>query len=207
MSTAARPTVAIIESGDEDLQTRPTQAARVRLLGSSKGSGLAEFEQVYRGNVNAVMAYFARRCTEPQTVADLTSDTFVRAAGAFETFDPGRGSARAWVFGIAGHVFARHCEQAANGRDAVTRLAAHRALESDEIEELAARIDAEREGRGLLQRCSQLPEPERAAIELVDLMGLTPKEAAVALGVSRVALRKRLSRARSRLRKEHKTDE
>ena len=63
------------------------------------GSALAEFEQIYRGNFDAVMAYFARRCAEPQIVADLTSETFVRAAGAFGTFDPRRGSARAWLFG------------------------------------------------------------------------------------------------------------
>jgi DNA-directed RNA polymerase specialized sigma24 family protein len=42
---------------------------------------------------------------------------------------------------------------------------------------------------------------------LVDLTGLTPKEAAAALGVSRVVLRKRLSRARARLRKEHHGNE
>ena len=72
---------------------------------------------------------------------------------------------------------------------------------------LAARIDAEREGAALMRRCAQLPAVERAAIELVDLEELTPKEAALALGVSRVALRKRLSRARSRLRKEHHTND
>jgi DNA-directed RNA polymerase specialized sigma24 family protein len=48
---------------------------------------------------------------------------------------------------------------------------------------------------------------ERAAIELVDLEDLTPKDAAAALGVSRVAFRQRLSRARSRLRKEQQGDE
>lgn len=42
-----------------------------------------------------------------------------------------------------------------------------------------------------------------AAIELVDLEGLALKEAALALGVSGVTFRKRLSRARARLRKEH----
>jgi RNA polymerase sigma-70 factor (ECF subfamily) len=77
----------------------------------------------------------------------------------------------------------------------------------DEIEEVAGKIDAERAGRELIERCSQLPEFERAAVELVDLAGLTPKEAATALGVSRVVLRKRLSRARARLRKEHQGDE
>jgi RNA polymerase sigma factor (sigma-70 family) len=168
---------------------------------------LAEFEQLYRRNVEVVMAYFARRCAEPQTVADLTSETFVRAAAGFAGFDPGRGSARAWVFGIAAHVYAWHCAQAANGRDAVARLAGRRALDDDEIEELAGRIDAERDARELIGRCAALPALERAAIELVDLCELTPKEAAAALGVSRVVLRKRLSRARTRLRKEHNRDE
>jgi DNA-directed RNA polymerase specialized sigma24 family protein len=108
------------------------------------------------------MAYFARRCFEPQTVADLMSETFVRAAGAFGGFDPGRGSAPAWLFGIAGHVDAGHCEQIANGRDAVARLAGRRALEADEIDELAGKIDAERADRQLIRCCSQLPALERA---------------------------------------------
>jgi RNA polymerase sigma-70 factor (ECF subfamily) len=168
---------------------------------------LEEFEQVYLRNVDVLMGYFARRCRDPHTVADLTSETFVRAVDGFARFDPRRGSDRAWLFGIAAHVFTRHCEQSAGGRDAVARLGGHRTLDEDEIEELAERIDAEREGAALMQRYARLPAVERAAIELVDLEGLTPQEAAVALGVSRVAFRKRLSRARSRLRKEHRSNE
>jgi RNA polymerase sigma factor (sigma-70 family) len=170
-------------------------------------SPIAEFEQVYLRNVDVLMSYFARRCRDPQTVADLTSETFVRAMAGFARFDPRRGSDRAWLFGIAARVFAHHCEQSAAGRDSVTRLGGHRSLDEDEIEELADRIDAEREGAALIRRCAQLPPVERAAIELVDLEGLTPQEAAVALGVSRVAFRKRLSRARSRLRKEHESND
>ena len=158
---------------------------------------------MYRRNVDVLMGYFARRCRDPQTVADLTSETFVRAVDGFGGFDPRRGSDRAWLFGIASRVFARHCDQWAGGQDAVVRLSGHRVLDEDEIEELAERIDAEREGAALLRRCAQLPAVERAAIELVDLEGLSPKDAAAALGVSRVAFRQRLSRARSRLRKEH----
>jgi RNA polymerase sigma factor (sigma-70 family) len=204
MSTAARRKVAIIEDNGDPARA---QAPQVKVVGQMAGSGLRDFEQMYLANVDVVMAYFARRCSEPQTVADLTSETFVQAAGTFATFDPRRGSARAWMFGIASHVFARHCEQAANGRDAAARLAGRRALQTDEIEELAARIDAERAGRALLDRYGRLPEFERSAIELVDLEGLTPKEAAAALSVSRVVLRKRLSRARARLRKEQEDDE
>jgi RNA polymerase sigma factor (sigma-70 family) len=178
-------------------------AVRARPRERPPASSLEEFEQVYLRNVDVLMGYFARRCRDPQTVADLTSETFVRAVEGFAGFDPSRGSDRAWLFGIAARVFARHCEQSAGGRDAAARLGGRRLLDGDEIEELAERIDAEREGAALMRRYARLPAVERAAIELVDLEELTPKEAALALGVSRVAFRQRLSRARSRLRKEH----
>ncbi len=200
MSTAASARVTRVRASAGTSASATKQAPERR-------SALDEFEQIYRDNADVVMAYYARRCAEPQVVADLTSETFVRAAGTFASFDPGKGSPRAWLFGIASHVYARHCDQTANGRDAVARLAGHRALEPDEIDELAGRIDAERAGRKLIERCSRLPDLERAAVELVDLSGLTPKEAATALGVSRVVLRKRLSRARSRLRKEQHNHE
>lgn len=161
-----------------------------------------EFEAVYRANVAAVTAFFARRCGEPQAVADLTSETFVQAIGSLRSFDPRRGSARAWLFGIARHVYAGHCERAANGSHALAALAGHRELEHDELDELVARIDDQRTGRALLARLGSLSELERAALELVDLAGLTPREAAAALRISRGALRVRLFRARNRLRRE-----
>jgi DNA-directed RNA polymerase specialized sigma24 family protein len=155
----------------------------------SSGSALGEFERIYHGSVSAVTCYFARRCTDPQTVADLTSETIVRAAAGFGGFDPGRGTARVWLLGIAGRVYAQYCARTSNGRDAAARLAGLAELPADEIDELTDRIDAER------------------TLELVDLDGLTPKEAAAALGVPRGVLRVRLSRARARLRKEHHTNE
>jgi RNA polymerase sigma factor (sigma-70 family) len=181
----------------------------VTMRRGSSNSALAEFEQIYRANVGVLTAYFARRSSDPQTVADLTSETIVRAAGSFASFDSGKGSARAWLFGIAAHVYADYCAQTAHGRGAVVRLAGMEDLPVDEIDELADRIDAHRAGRELMERCTRLPALERAALELVDLDGLTPKEAAAALGVPRGVLRMRLSRARARLRKEqeHHSDE
>ena len=166
------------------------------------GPGVADFEAIYRANVAGIAAFFARRCGDPQTVADLTSETFVQAIGSVRSFDPNRGGARAWLFGIARHVYARHCEQTAGGTHAVAALSAHRELAADEIDELAGRIDDQQAGRALLARLVELPDLERAAIELVDLAGLAPREAAAALRISRGALRVRLFRARTRLRKE-----
>ncbi len=175
--------------------------------GNRRPSALEELEEVYRANVGPVSAYFARRCLEPQTVADLTSETFLRAAAGFARFDPCRGSPRAWLFGIASRVFAGHCAAHADGVAMAVRLAADRPLPADEIEDLAGRIDDQREGRELLARCARLSDAERTAIELVDVADLTPKEAANALGVSAVVFRKRLSRARYRLRKEPGSDD
>jgi RNA polymerase sigma-70 factor (ECF subfamily) len=164
------------------------------------GGLLVEFEAVYRANFGVVTAFFARRSADPQTVADLTSDTFVQAIVSFPTFDPRKGTARAWVVGIARRVFAKHCESTSRNRDLVLRLGGYRELDVDEAAELVVRIDAEREGRGLLDAMASLSALDREVVELVDLVGMTPKEASVALGVSSGALRIRLFRARNRLR-------
>lgn len=100
-----------------------------------RGGALAEFEEIYRSNVGLVAAYFARRCSEPQEVADLASETILRVAGSLHSFDPRRGSARAWLFGIAAHVWAAYCAQVASSRDAIVRLAGYRALDGSEIDE------------------------------------------------------------------------
>jgi RNA polymerase sigma-70 factor (ECF subfamily) len=84
--------------------------------------GVADFEAIYRANVAGITAFFARRCGEPQAVADLTSETFVQAIGSLAAFDPRRGTARAWLFGIARHVHAQYCARAANGHLTIAAL-------------------------------------------------------------------------------------
>lgn len=158
-------------------------------------------ECVYREQVGAITAFFARRCSEPQEVADLTSETFLRAIRSFSAFDPQRGTSRAWLFGIARHVHADHHAKAGSDRRLAARLEAQIDLSDDEISELAGRIDDQRIGRQLLERCQTLPDVERVAVELVDLVGLSTKEAAIALDITSGALRVRLFRARARLRK------
>ncbi|HTU31995.1 MAG TPA: RNA polymerase sigma factor [Solirubrobacteraceae bacterium] len=160
-----------------------------------------EFEAVYRDNVRQVTAFFARRCRDPQVVADLTSQTFVEAIRSAATYQ-GRGSPRAWLIAIARRVYANHLADQTSGADLIDQLGGRLELADDELEDLAARIDAQRNGRTLLEHAGQLSRLEREAIELVDLMGLPPRDAARILGVSANALRVRLFRAHTRLRKE-----
>lgn len=163
--------------------------------------GVAEFEALYRANVAAVTAYFARRSADPQTVADLTADTFVAVITSFATFDPRKGTPRAWVFGIARRIYATHCQAHSQQRSRVERLAGRRELAPDVIGDLIDRIDAERAGRALVTGLTTLPANDQAVIELVDLAGLQTKEAAQVLGIAPGTLRIRLMRARARLRK------
>ena len=128
-----------------------------------------DFAAVYRANVGAVMGFFARRGVDPQTVADLTSETFAEAIGSLATFDPTKGAPRPWLYAIARAVFARHCEQASRQRTAVSQLSQRVELDESDIEDLESRIDAQRQSREMLRRCAALPELERNAIELVDL--------------------------------------
>lgn len=166
------------------------------------GDRLDAFELLYRATFPAVTGFFARRSRDPQTVADLTADTFLAAMTSYASSPPSVGSERPWLFAIARRVYAKHCERRARRDDATRREASRRVLDDDELAELAERIDAEDRGRELLARLAGLAAIERQAIELVDLAGMTPAEAALTLGVSAGALRVRLFRARARLRKE-----
>ncbi len=184
----------------------PTSEARLRSLDVPRGGRLREFEVLYRAEVATVTAYFARRARDPQVVADLTADTFVEAMRSFVSCGPAVGSERPWLLTIARRVYAKHCERATRTHEAVRRDLERQMLDEDEIEQLADRIDAQRPGRELLELLAGLSEIDREAVELVDLAGLTPKEAAAALGVSPGALRVRLFRARAKLRKESGKD-
>ena len=171
-------------------QTRPATDA----------GATADFERLYRANAEAVTAYFARRSADPHVVADLTADTFVAVITGFASFDPRKGTARAWVFGIARRVYAAHCEAYSQQQHKIQRLAGRRDLDPDQVDELLDRIDAERIGADVLTALAMLPERDRAVIELVDIAGLRPKEAAAALGLPPGTVRMRLMRTRARLR-------
>ena len=80
-------------------------------------------------------------------------------------------------------------------------------LADDVREEIESRIDAQRAGRLVMARYARLSELDRAVLELVDLAGLTPSEAATVLGIAPTTVRVRLFRARGRLRKELTNDE
>ncbi|MGP4087849.1 RNA polymerase sigma factor [Streptomyces sp. KR55] len=160
----------------------------------------AGFRAFYDENFDALLGFVTRRVADPHLAADLTADVFLAALEAADSFDPRRGAPRAWLYGIARNVLSGHFRSNARERDAVARLNGRRLLDEEDIAALEERIDAERAARELAVRHSALSKPLREVVDLVAVDGLTPREAAAALGTSQTTVRVRLHRARRILR-------
>ena len=157
------------------------------------------FESFYREHIDAIVRYATRRTHDPHVAADLVADIFLAAVETAASYREERGSPAAWLFGIARNVVADEQRRAARAHAAENRLAGRRLLDGDDITRLEERIDAERDCRGLLERIAALPPGQRALLELVAVDGLSLPEAAAVLGVTTVAARVRLHRARRAL--------
>jgi RNA polymerase sigma factor (sigma-70 family) len=84
--------------------------------------------------------------------------------------------------------------------DAEHRLAGRALLDADDYARVEERIDAAAALRHAYEAMQQLPDQDRRLLELVAVDGLSTGEAARALGITAVATRVRLVRARARLR-------
>jgi RNA polymerase sigma factor (sigma-70 family) len=160
-------------------------------------------ERFYRALVKEMIAYLSRRVPDPHDVADLVAETFLQAMSAARRYDPDRGRPGAWLTGIARNVYLMHVRGKAAESAALQRVQGRRLLDEEDIAQLERQIDAQRAAAGLLGQLDRLTAGEREMIELVDLSGLTPSEAAHALRVPVGLARIRLHRARKRLRAIH----
>src|SRR4051812_43911602 len=84
------------------------------------------FETFYLRHVDAILSYFARRVHDPEVAADLTAETFAAALEGQRRFRPERGSAIAWLYGIAGHQLSQYRRRGAVAERARRRLGMER---------------------------------------------------------------------------------
>ncbi|MEV7526337.1 RNA polymerase sigma factor [Streptomyces sp. NPDC091371] len=158
------------------------------------------FGRFYEEHIDAVLGFVTRRVADPHLAADLTADVFLAAMGSAAGYRADKGSSVAWLFGIARNVLASHARGRVRENGALARLSGRRLLDDEDVAALEDRIDAQRAFRELAERHEALSEPLRAALDLVAVDGLTPAEAAQALGVTQATVRVRLHRARRALR-------
>jgi RNA polymerase sigma-70 factor (ECF subfamily) len=151
-------------------------------------------EELFARHHNEIFAYLTRMLRDPELAADLTQDAFIKAYRAYETLeDPAH--ARAWLYQIAHRV----------ALDELRRRKIVRFLpwtgESRGSSPSAEHLVMETRLTGELQRAlDKIPERQRAALLLAEVHDLTGLELAAALGVSHVAARALLTRARESLR-------
>jgi RNA polymerase sigma factor (sigma-70 family) len=158
------------------------------------------FEAFYRENVEGVQRFVARRVGDPERAADLTAEIFLAAITSSGSYRPGRGTPQAWLYGIARVTVA--ADRRSRGRELAgyERIRGSALVDEDDAARIDSRIDAEARSRELYAAMAELPEGERAVLELVVLDGLGVSEAAAAAGVRPVTARVRLHRARRKLR-------
>jgi RNA polymerase sigma-70 factor (ECF subfamily) len=151
-------------------------------------------EDLFGRHQGEIYAYLVRMLRDPELAADLTQDAFVKAYRAYDALQKPE-NARAWLYQIAHRV-------------ALDELRHRRVVrfvplvgESRNTAPSAEHLVMEGRLSGDLQRAlDRIPERQRAALLLAEIHDLTGVELAAALGVSHVAARALLTRARESLR-------
>jgi RNA polymerase sigma factor (sigma-70 family) len=174
----------VTESSDEEL-----------LVAIARGPGaIAEF---YRRHVARVTGMGVRRFDNPEDVADFV---FLAVLTSASGFDPARGRAVSWLYGVGTNVASAMYRQRGRTAHAERRISGRALLDSNDYARVEERIDAATDLRRTYVAIQQLSQSDRELLELVAIDGLDAREAASVVGVTPVTARVRLSRARNRLR-------
>ncbi|HEY0277219.1 MAG TPA: sigma-70 family RNA polymerase sigma factor [Solirubrobacterales bacterium] len=162
---------------------------------TSLGEELARvrFGALYRDQGRAILSYALCRVDDPDDAPDVVADTFLVAWRRLDDVPVGPRE-RLWLYAVARRVIA-NLHRSTRRR---TRLA-ERLAESLRTE-IAAHPAPEGASAEILEAIAELGEENRELLLLVSWEGLSPAEAGRVLGISALAARSRLHRARRRLR-------
>src|SRR4051794_16001060 len=161
----------------------------------------ARFDALYRAAASDVFAYVMTLLRDRAAAEDVTAQTFERAYRRQAGFDPGRGSQRAWLFGIARNAALDELRRRRRTAALLVDPGDHDGLggapgaDQDDAAEAAVRRAAVRSA------LADLDPRERELIALKFHAGLSNAEIAKVLGISVANAGTRVHRAVTRLRK------
>ena len=157
-----------------------------------------DFEAAFQAHFPPVYRFIARR-VGPALAEDLAAETFATAYRRRAAFDPGRGSLRSWLYGIATNLVRNHwrAEQHLLALDA--RLVPEADL-SGSAEAVDQRVTAAMLAPTLAAGLARLTRDQRDVLLLHAWAELSHEEIAAVLGIAPGTVRSRLSRARAALR-------
>jgi RNA polymerase sigma-70 factor (ECF subfamily) len=155
-------------------------------------------EQTFRSLYAAVypdLLRFAQRRAHPDHAEDVVADAFLAVWRRLDELPRLAEDARAWVFGIARNVMLNDQRTAQRQQALGVRLAGDRSSAAVQVDAdlVVRRVDLARAWRRLSDRHQEV-------LALTVFEDLAAPQAAAVLGISPVALRLRLSRARRALR-------
>jgi RNA polymerase sigma-70 factor (ECF subfamily) len=149
------------------------------------------FSQLFERTHVALLGYAVRRVGDPADAADVVAETYLVAWRRLEDVPTGH-DARPWLFGVARRVLANHYRGERRRLALADRLrdSLHQAVPPPEVHEPT-----------LVERAvERLGDDDRELLHLLAWEELAREEIAVAMGLTRAAVRVRLHRARARLR-------
>ena len=159
----------------------------------------AAFGALFDRHSRAVYNHAFRLCGSWSVAEDITQATFLTAWRKRGTVKLVHGTALPWLLVVAGNCARTEWRSARRLRALLGRIPAE--YDPDPADDVASRLDDERAMGRVLAAVRRLPRAEREAVALCLWSGVGYPEAAAVLGVTEVAVRSRVSRARTRLGK------
>ncbi len=157
------------------------------------------FGELYDRFEAELLRFFLHRTHRAELAADLTAETFAAALESARSFDPERGSARSWLFGIARHQLADAWRQGQVENRARLRLGMEPLILTDDTLERIDALEPDR-GRDALTLLEELPQDQRVAVHGRVIEERAYPELAGTLAVSESVVRQRVSRGLRNLR-------
>lgn len=160
-----------------------------------EGSGDRTFiEELFALHHGEIYAYILRMVRDADVAADFAQDTFIKAYRAQNSLED-RTKARAWLYQIAHRVVLDEMRRRRIVRFMPWTGESYGAAPSAEHLAMEMRLSGP-----LARALARIPERQRAALLLAEVNDLTGLELASTLGISHVAARALLTRARESLR-------
>lgn len=152
---------------------------------------VARFERLHASTYASVVGYAVRRCSDRADAADAVAETYLVLWRRLDQA-PGDETLLAWLYGVTRKVLANQRRGTLRQSGVVTRLA-------EELHTLPMTSGPEPSQSAQLRRAfATLSAADRELLSLVGWERLGRDQLAVALGISRAAVRVRLYRARQR---------
>lgn len=179
-----------------DLAAGTAGAVRQRgtVTGWDQTAAGAFVEDLFARHHGEIYAYLLRMVRDADLASDLAQDAFVKAYRNYDTLEKPE-NARAWLYQIAHRVALDELRRRKIIRF-IPWTGEHRGA-APSAEHLAMEL---RLSGDLSRALAKIPERQRAALLLAEVHDLTGLELASVLGVSHVAARALLTRARESLR-------